>query len=168
MSGEDEIYEGGCSCRHVRYRMTSKPMYVHCCHCSWCQRETGSAFAINALIETERVEQLAGEVDLVGTPSASGEGQKIARCPKCRVALWSHYAMPGIGDRIAFVRVGTLDAPAALPPDIHIFISSKLPWVMLPPEVPAAPEYYKASERWPKVSLDRRAALAFAGKHLGR
>jgi len=162
MTGESLSHAGGCSCRQLRYRMTSKPMIVHCCHCSWCQRETGSAFAVNALIEADRVELTAGTVDVVDTPSASGQGQRIARCPKCRVALWSHYAMPGIGDRIAFVRVGTLDAPGALPPDIHIFTSSRLPWVVLPPEVIAVPEYYKASERWSKESLARRAALSAA------
>lgn len=159
MTSERLFYAGGCSCRQLRFRMTSKPMIVHCCHCSWCQRETGSAFAVNALIEADRVELTAGTVDVVDTPSASGQGQRIMRCPKCRVALWSHYAMPDIGDRIAFVRVGTLDAPGMLPPDIHIFTSSKLPWVVLPPDVAAVPEYYKASARWSKESLARRAAL---------
>jgi hypothetical protein len=159
MTRERLALTGGCSCRQLRYRLTSQPMIVHCCHCSWCQRETGSAFAVNALIEADRVALSAGTVDVVDTPSASGQGQRIARCPQCRVALWSHYAMPSIGDRIAFVRVGTLDAPGTLPPDIHIFTSSKLPWVVLPPGVAAVAEYYKAAELWPQASLDRRAAL---------
>ena len=100
---------------------------------------------------------LEGEVDVVRTPSASGRGQIIARCPKCRVALWSNYG--GAGDVIRFVRVGTLDDPDRLPPDIHIFTSSKQPWVVLPPGAAAVPEYYKASETWPKESLERREAL---------
>ena len=103
----DEIFEGGCDCRGVRYRMRSRPMFVHCCHCRWCQRESGSAFALNALIETDRVDVLQGEVDLVETPSESGKGQKIARCPRCRIALWSHYG--GGGTQVSFIRVGTLD-----------------------------------------------------------
>jgi hypothetical protein len=139
--------------------MIGKPLFVHCCHCSWCQRETGSAFAVNALIEAERVELLNGKVQIVDTPSASGQGQRIARCPSCRVALWSHYAVPGIGDALSFVRVGTLDTPTTVPPDIHIFTSTRLPWVVLPPEVPAVAEYYRAGERWPPESLDRRTAL---------
>ena len=98
-----------------------------------------------------------GEVEVVDTPSNSGRGQKIARCPKCRIALWSNYG--GGGDAIRFVRVGTLDDPARCPPDIHIFTSSKQPWVVLPPGTPAMPEYYKASELWPKESLERRAAV---------
>jgi len=150
-------FEGGCTCRHVRYRMTSKPMFVHCCHCRWCQRETGTAFALNALIESDRVQLLHGDVETVDTPSASGKGQKIARCPRCRVAVWSNYA--GAGDAVRFVRVGTLDEPDRLPPDIHIFTASKQPWVVLPADTPAVHEYYRASEHWPKESLARREAL---------
>lgn len=112
-------YDGGCTCRHVRYRMTSNPLFVHCCHCRWCQRETGSAFVLNAMIEADRVQLLHGDVEVVDTPSLSGKGQKIARCPKCRIALWSNYG--GGGDSVRFVRVGTLDEPDRLPPDVHIF-----------------------------------------------
>ncbi|MFO1413793.1 MAG: GFA family protein [Burkholderiales bacterium] len=151
-------FDGGCTCRHVRYRMTSPPMFVHCCHCRWCQRETGSAFVLNALIEAERVVLLAGAVDVVATPSESGRGQRIARCPVCRVAVWSHYA--GAGDAVSFVRVGTQDDPDRFPPDIHIYTLSKQPWVVLPAGIPAVPEYYRASEVWPAASLARRAAIA--------
>ena len=151
------MIEGGCTCRLVRYRMLSKPMFVHCCHCTWCQRETGTAFALNAMIEADRIELLQGDVEVVNTPTNSGKGQKISRCPKCRIALWSNYS--GAGDAVRFVRVGTLDEPGRFPPDIHIFTSTKQPWVMLPAGTPAVPEYYKASERWPKESLERRAAL---------
>jgi hypothetical protein len=153
-------YDGGCTCRHVRYRMTTKPLFVHCCHCRWCQRETGAAFALNAMIEAERVELLQGEVQVVDTPSNSGKGQKISRCPGCHVAVWSHYA--GAGDAVRFVRVGTLDDPDRLPPDVHIFTASKQPWVILPSDIPAVEEYYKASELWPPDSLARRAALLAA------
>jgi hypothetical protein len=152
--------DGGCTCRFVRYRLTTKPMFVHCCHCRWCQRETGASFALNALIEAARVELLHGEVEAVATPSNSGAGQKISRCPQCRIAVWSNYA--GAGDVLNFVRVGTLDEPDRLPPDIHIFTSSKQPWVVLPPGIPVVPEYYKSSQMWPPDSLARRTAL-FAG-----
>jgi hypothetical protein len=137
--------EGGCSCRHVRYRMTGKPLFVHCCHCRWCQRETGSAFVLNAMIEADRVQLLAGGIQMIDTPSNSGKGQRIARCPKCFVALWSHYA--GAGDALSFVRVGTLDEPHTQPPDVHIFTSSKQPWVQLPSGVPVFAEYPRNSGR---------------------
>jgi hypothetical protein len=155
-------HDGGCTCRQVRYRLTSGPLFVHCCHCRWCQRETGASFALNAMIEADRVELLAGDVEVVDTPSNSGKGQKIARCPRCRIALWSNYA--GAGDAVRFVRVGTLDDPDRLPPDVHIFTASKQPWVVLPPGTPAVEEYYKASALWPKESLERRAVLMAAVK----
>jgi len=148
---------GGCPCRFVRYRLTAPPLIVHCCHCRWCQRETGSAFALNAMIEADRVQLLEGEVAVIDTPSHSGKGQRISRCPSCEVAVWSNYA--GAGDAIRFVRVGSLDEPASLPPDIHIYTASKQPWVTLPPDTPAEVEYYRASERWPAESLERRALL---------
>jgi len=122
---------GGCDCRTLGYRLETKPLFVHCCHCRWCQRETGASFALNALIEADRVTLISGEPEIVDTPSASGKGQKIARCPQCRIALWSNYA--GAGSAIRFIRVGTLDEPDHLPPDIHIYTSSKQPWVILPP-----------------------------------
>mgnify|MGYP000271207202 CR=1 FL=1 len=149
--------EGGCTCRTVRYRMKSKPLFVHCCHCRWCQRETGTAFALNAMIETDRVDLLSGEPEMIMTPTNSGRGQKIWRCPQCRVAVWSNYS--GAGDKVNFVRVGTLDDPDALSPDIHIFTSSKQPWVILPANVPVMAEYYDFRECWPAESIERREAL---------
>lgn len=156
MASKTESYEGGCTCRHVRYRVISKPMFVHCCHCRWCQRETGTAFALNAMIEADRVEMLGGEVEIIDTPSHSGKGQKYSRCPKCRIALWSTYAGPG--DAVRFIRVGTLDEPDRRPPDIHIFTMSKQPWVVLPAGTPAMPEFYDREKMWPPESLQRRAA----------
>ena len=149
--------EGGCTCRAVRFRLLGAPLFVHCCHCSWCQRESGAAFALNAMIESDRVELLDGDPELVATPSASGAGQRIARCRRCRVAVWSHYA--GGGDMVRFVRVGTLDEAGRLPPDIHIFTASKQPWVVLPAGTPAVAEYYDRQKHWPQESLARRDAL---------
>ena len=149
--------EGGCACGAVRYRMTGAPMFVNCCHCRWCQRESGAAFALNAMIEADRVVLLKGAPEMVMTPSASGQGQNFARCPECWVALWSNYA--GAGDALRFVRVGTLDQPDRLPPDIHIYTASKQPWVVIPPGTPAVPEYYDRRDYWPAASLVRREAL---------
>jgi hypothetical protein len=149
--------EGGCTCRQVRYRMTTRPLIVHCCHCCWCQRETGTAFALNAMIEADRVQLLQGEVQVVDTPTLSGKGQKISRCPQCHVAVWSNYA--GAGEAVRFVRVGTLDQPDHLPPEVHIYTASKQSWLALQDGAPVMAEYYRASELWPKDSLARRAAL---------
>ena len=145
--------EGGCACRQVRYRLSGMPLIVHACHCRWCQRETGTAFALNALYEADRVSHLAGEPEVVVTPSLSGKGQRIARCPSCRVAVWSNY--PQAGPAVRFVRVGTLDEPGRLPPDMHIFTSSKQSWFALPPGAKAVPEFYDVKSTWPPESLER-------------
>lgn len=158
MSGGDRLaLEGGCACGLVRYRMEGPALIVHCCHCRWCQRETGASFALNAMIEAERVIHLGADPEITDTPSNSGKGQKIARCPKCRVAIWSNYA--GAGPIIRFVRVGTLDEPDRLPPDIHIFTASKQPWLKLPPGVPMVPEYYDRDLIWSRESLERRLRI---------
>jgi len=149
--------EGGCDCRSIRYRLESSPLFVHCCHCRWCQRESGAAFALNAMIEADRVTHLGAEPELVLTPSQSGLGQRIARCRTCRVAVWSNYA--GAGPLIRFVRVGTLDNPDLLPPDVHIFTASKQPWVSISPGAPAFAEFYEREELWPPESQMRRKAL---------
>jgi len=142
--------EGGCACGEVRYRLTSDPLFVHCCHCLNCQRLTGSAFVINVLIETDRVELLAGEPQVVSVPRSSGK-QKIWRCPTCQIALYSQYTRASV----RFVRAGTLDDPASVAPDVHIFTRSKLPWVEIPESVPAFNTYYDTNKLWPAASLER-------------
>ena len=154
MSGERQVeMEGGCTCGAVRYRLKARPIFVHCCHCSWCQRETGSAFAVNAVIEASLVELLKGEPAQSRLPSASGKGQVFWRCSDCGVAVWSNYA--GAGPNIHFVRVGTLDDPSRAPPDIHIYTSTKQPWVILPDGVPAVAEFYRPADFWPAKSIER-------------
>lgn len=149
--------EGGCTCGHVRYRLTGKPMIVHACHCSWCQRETGTVHALNAMYEFDRVAHLEAEPEIIDTPSASGKGQRIARCPVCKVAVWSNYS--GAGPAVRFVRVGTMDDPATCPPDVHIFASTKQPWVTLPPDARVFADFYDISEVWPAEALERRRVL---------
>jgi hypothetical protein len=147
---------GGCSCGAVRYRLASDPMFVHCCHCKDCQRQTGSAFVLNALIEADRVEILSGAPEGVTMPTESGLPHDIYPCPKCRIAVWSTY---GGRKQIRFVRCGTLDEPSSLQPDVHIYTRSKLPWVKLPEGVPAFEAYYDSKALWPAESLARRAAV---------
>jgi hypothetical protein len=147
---------GRCSCGAVKYRVTSAPMFVHCCHCLDCQRQTGSAFVLNAIIEADRVELLAGETRGYPQPTDSGRPHVIYRCAACGTALWSTY---GGREQARFVRVGTLNDPRALKPDVHIFTRSKQPWVQLPPGVPAFEIYYDTKSLWPAESLARRAAL---------
>ena len=150
----NQTHTGGCTCGAVRYRLESDPMYVHCCHCTWCQRETGSAFAVNAMIESDRVTLSRGAPEMILTPTESGRGQKVWRCTQCQIALWSNYS--GAGDKTHFVRVGTLDEPQYLPPDLHIYTASKQPWLVLPGDTPMVEQYYRQSDYWPPESVERR------------
>lgn len=136
--------------------MTSAPLFVHCCHCSQCQRLTGSAFVLNALIETDRVQVLRGEVHRTDGPSESGRPHDIYRCPACQTAVWSDY---GRRPALRFLRVGALDTPAVLPPDVHIFTRSKLPWVDLSGDPAVYEVYYDMQALRPADSLARRRAI---------
>jgi hypothetical protein len=151
--------EGGCACGQVRYRVISEPLIVHCCHCSICQCQTGSAFVINALFEAKHVELIQGEIIEKMVPSPSGKGQKIARCIECSVAVWSNYYMGGIRDGIRFIRVGTMDNPNSLPPDVHIFTTTKQNWVILPENDIAVDIFYDYEQVWSKKSKERRKKL---------
>jgi hypothetical protein len=156
-----DILEGGCACGAIRYRLRMPPMFVHCCHCQDCQRQTGSAFVLNAITETGRIELLRGNPEPVAVPTDSGRSHDIYRCPVCRVALWSDY---GKRPNLRFLRVGTLDDAAAVQPDVHIFTRSKVPWVRLPENARAFDIYYDMKAEWPPESLKRREAILGPGK----
>ena len=149
------MLEGGCACGEIRYRLTSDPLFTHCCHCLNCQRQTGSAFVVNILIEADRVELLAGDPQPVDVPRGGGKKQRIFRCPTCQVAVFSRYTRASI----RFVRGGTLDDPSSVTPDVHIYTRSKLSWVTLPDSVPAFATYYDTEKLWPAESLDRLRAV---------
>ena len=152
--------EGGCACAAIRYRITRAPMFVNCCHCGWCRRESGAAFAVNAIIETAAIEVLSGAPLRAQLPSESGRGQAVLRCGECGVALWSHYG--GVGDAVAFVRAGTLDAPQAIRPDMHIYTEFKLPWLPLDDSIASTAGYYRRRECWSTESLARWDAVLAA------
>ena len=149
--------KGSCSCGEVTFELTDKPMFTHCCHCRMCQRATGTAFALNALIEADRVKHLSGALAANEMPSDKPQGQVISRCPNCQVAVWSTY--PGNGPKFLYVRVGTLEDPDQCPPDIHIFTESRQPWVKLADDVPAVAQFYDRDTTWPAASIARRAAV---------
>lgn len=155
MNRAGEKVEGGCSCGTVRYRCLRRPIIVHCCHCSYCQRQNGSAFAVNALYFAEDVELIEGEVNEVTLPSPSGNGQKFARCPRCEVAVWSNYYMGGVKEGVRFVRVGSLDEPSRHPPDVHIYTVTKQPWVALPFDRLVVEEFYDMATEWSPGDMAR-------------
>jgi hypothetical protein len=151
-----DVLKGGCACGRLRYRMRGAPMFVHCCHCKDCQRQTGTAFVLNALIEADRIELESGSPTRYTMPTDSGRPHTVFRCPDCGTAVWSEY---GGLKTLRFIRVGTLDDPTELRPDVHIYIRSKLPWITLPEGVPAFAAYYDSKTLWPAASLERRRAI---------
>ena len=150
----ENSFEGGCSCGSVRYRVNATPLIVHACHCRQCQRITGSAFVLNALIEKSRVDVLSGEMNSV---HFSDTFHTAHFCPECATYLWSEYNS-GRFDDCWFVRVGTLDEPDRMPPDVHIFTESKQPWFAIPDHAPRFEKFYKISETWDKDSIARMGA----------
>lgn len=153
---QETIY-GGCICKRVRYSLHCNPLYIHACHCSWCQRETGSAFAVNALIESAHVTISGEEYYVVDTPSESGQGQTIVRCKHCQVAVLSYY--PNFERHLSFIRVGTLDRNNHFEPDVHIYVDSKAPWIKLSEGALVFREYYDREQVWPEESLERFKAV---------
>ena len=158
MDTDRTVREGGCACGSARYRVVGQPIMVHNCHCHLCQCRTGSTSVVNAFFETERLELLQGDLTDHPVPTGSGGQQTIRRCARCGAALWSHNSR--MGTLMAAVRVGTLDDPGSLTPDAVIYTASKMPWVALPPGIPAFAEAYDPKELLPPERVDRLMALA--------
>ena len=157
----DSDIKGRCGCGELQYRVTAKPMYVQCCHCSECQHQTGAPFVVNALLETSAVELLSGETETTLFDTGSGAGHEVIRCASCKTPVWSYYL--ALGRNIAFLRVGTLDDSSVFPPDIHVFTRSKLDWTLIPTDAAAVEEFYRFKELWPEESMARfKAAMSAA------
>ena len=155
MSNAEEFtpLKGACGCGQVKYQLQAKPLFTHVCHCTYCQRESGSAFALNGFVETHHVQLLEGETESVNVPTNSGGGQNIMRCPKCKIGLWSYYS--GAGEAICLLRMGTLEERKAVKPDIHIFTSTQQGWLTFDDDIPKVENYYKKEDYWPEESKQR-------------
>jgi hypothetical protein len=149
--------EGGCGCGAVRYRLTDEPILVNNCHCTLCQRQTGTGSAVNAFIENDRLEQLSGELSEYEFETGSGGIQTVIRCARCGTPLWSYY--PRLGRKAAAVRVGTLDDPSAVKPDAAVHVADKPAWAALPEGVPAFEIGYSPAEILPEGRFARLKAL---------
>lgn len=161
MAKSDLIHTGGCSCHAVRYELHGKPMIVHACHCTHCQRRTGSAFAVNLWIEHDKVVLRSGElVTQVAPGGESGQPHESWRCADCGTCVWSYFHRSPPGSR--FVPAGTLDDPSAFAPDVHIFTRSKQSWVTIPDDVPSFEANYDFAETWSAESLGRLREMTAA------
>ncbi|HEY2034673.1 MAG TPA: GFA family protein [Rhizomicrobium sp.] len=153
---EGDGLRASCFCGAVAFKLTAAPMFVHCCHCTDCQVQTGGAFAINAIIEAEHVRVTKGAPVAVTLPADSGRPHDVYKCAECQTALWSDYGRRKV---MLFVRVSTLKRPHNIVPDVHIFTRSKVPWVGLPDDVRQFEEYYSTTKEWPADALARRQAV---------
>lgn len=153
----NKSHEGGCGCGAVRYRLTDDPIFVNNCHCRLCQRQTGTASAVNAFIETSQLQHLTGKLTEHEFGTGSGGTQTVVRCANCGTPLWSHFS--GLDRKAAAVRVGTLDDPSAVRPDAVIYTDHKLAWVALPDGIPQFNAYYAYAERLPPDRLNRLKSL---------
>jgi hypothetical protein len=149
--------EGGCGCGAVRYRLTGEPFIVHNCHCSLCQRQTGTGSAVNAFIESDRLNLLSGDVVENAFETGSGATQTVIRCGKCGTAMWSFY--PRLGRKVAAVRVGTLDEPSLAAPDVAIFVADKPDWAPVPEGIPTFEQFYNPMDVYSEQSLARLKAV---------
>ncbi|KAF2844681.1 hypothetical protein T440DRAFT_473197 [Plenodomus tracheiphilus IPT5] len=144
---------GSCLCSTVRYRLLTSPLYCYACHCADCQKSTGSAFSLYLNIEVFNIRILSDTAPIaIIREKKPGQLDRHVECPRCKAELWSNNML---GDAIADVRVGTLDFPSLMEPDVHIFIDSKLDWVVLPEGAKTTPKDYELKDFWPKSSLKR-------------
>ncbi len=150
------MIEGRCSCGEIQFRMKREPMFVHCCHCTDCGRESGTGTGLNAVIEADEIELVSGRLEETLLESHSGKGQKVYRCPKCQTAVWGIYNT--MGPHVFFVRVGALENAETCVPNVQVYTRSKLPWVVLNPDIPAFEKFYSFKEQWPSKSIERLKA----------
>ena len=148
--------QGGCACGAVKYRLNREPLYVQACHCTDCQRISGSAFVVNMWIETDEVELLSGTPKTYGLKGGSGRAHDVYFCGDCGVYVWSHYQ--GVRGCL-FVRAGTLDDPSQVKPLAQIYTRSKQDWVPLPSDTAVFDAFYVPKEQLPAESLKRLAAI---------
>lgn len=157
MADDDVVRSGGCACGAVRYDVRGTPVFVNNCHCTLCQKQTGSTSVVNMFFETERLTQHSGETTRHTVKSGSGGDHIIVRCAACGTAIWSFY--PRLGDLGVGIRAGTLDDPGTVTPDAAIFVAHKMPWVTLPEGVPQFEATYDPAERLPPDRFARLKAL---------
>ena len=146
------------ACRPCSTNRCGEPIFVNNCHCSQCQKQTGSTSVVNMFYEAEYLTQLSGDTSRHVVKAGSGGDHVIVRCAQCGTAMWSHY--PRLGEFAAGIRAGTLDDPASVTPDAAIYVSERMPWVTLPEGIPAFETQYSPAELLPPERFERLKRLA--------
>lgn len=143
-----ENLTGGCVCGAVRY--TLKPglrMKPYACHCTDCQKRTGSAFSFHMAVMENDCE-LSGEVDEGHVTQPSGANSTIVGCARCKARI---YAKNDLRPGIVSLRAGTLDNSTDMSPQAHFWVSSKQPWIVIPDDVPTLETQPDTPEGWVKI-----------------
>lgn len=120
---------GGCLCGSTRYEIAAEPTLIYACHCSDCQKATGSAFVLAMRVPPGRIVCTQGGAKPYVRARADGRKRSVFRCPHCLTALWSENVEPS---KYVTVYAGTLDDSARLPPPAHVWTQDAQPWIGLP------------------------------------
>ncbi len=136
---------GGCQCGALRYvARPSVKFRSYACHCTDCQSQTGSAFALHVWL-------LAAELEVVGEchegrqSKPDGARLSVFGCPHCLSRI---YSVNSSRPQVITLRIGTRDDSARFTPDFHIWVRSKQPWINLPQGAMALDEQPKLAEEW--------------------
>ncbi|WP_347912027.1 GFA family protein [Pseudomonas grandcourensis] len=119
---------GSCLCGNVQYSTLAAPLMTAVCHCSDCQKQSGSAFSVNVLVPTEGFEVEGRSLSSYASNGGSGLPVRRFFCSTCGSALYSAITtMPGL----FAVKAGTLSDTSAPTPALHMFCASAQPWVAI-------------------------------------
>ncbi len=140
---------GGCQCGAVRYEITKPPLSVYACHCTECQRQSGSAFALSMPVARDSLSVVKG------TPKAwrrTHESGRVIQCLFCADCGTRLYHNPEANPAVTIVKPGTLDDAKTLHAVGHIWTKSAQPWVQIPADSVTyegqQPDMSRLSEAW--------------------
>lgn len=145
------IKQGRCLCGEISYQIIDKPLFTHACHCTDCQKVTGSAFGLSMFILRQDFQMLSGTPTVAHPPQQYGVAA-IYACGDCGCAIYRTHSYL---DKFVFPFPGTFDDTTWVKPQAHIYTRSKQPWVQLADDEPAFEKQYKRDDVWPEASLKR-------------
>ena len=147
---------GGCFCGSTRYRLETAPLFCYACHCTDCNKQTGSVYACFTSIENDHITSIGALPPKITTAIRSGGIiRHMASCGKCGTRLWASGDTTPVTADIA---TGTLDLPELMEPDLHSYIESKISWAILPESAKTCRGPFDYRKHWPKSSLKRLEA----------
>src|SRR5471032_2664920 len=140
-----ELHEGGCTCGTIRYQTSGQPLRVTICHCKWCQRRTGTAFAVESVFNIDQVRMLQGSVARYRQVSdESGRWLLTEFCANCGANIgFTLEAVPGIRT----IAAGTFDNPEWISSQKqlfrHVFVRSAWDWSEIPKDVEQYEKHFR-------------------------